>query len=216
MKIPILNRFTGQVIVEVEVDCAVYTTPGVKLGLAVKVALSLKANLRSSDLSCADLTCADLTCANLRSANLSDANLRSSDLRSADLTCADLTCANLSGANLRSANLSGADLSGANLSSADLTCANLPSPTAVLLANWMTLELSASLTADLMEYDAACHPNRSKFDAWAAGGACPYNGVRVQRACNFKESKSLWGRGQLHSAYALMLRLFQESGVRWS
>ncbi|MDO3431139.1 pentapeptide repeat-containing protein [Rhizobium sp. CBN3] len=155
MKFDILNRFSGEVQISAEIDCAADTIPSVKLGLAVKWAIKEKkdlggadlrgadlrganlgsANLGSADLRSADLGGADLGSANLggadlrgadlRGANLGSANLGSADLRSADLGGADLRGANLGSADLRSADLGGADLRGANLGSADLGSADL-------------------------------------------------------------------------------------------
>jgi Pentapeptide repeats (8 copies) len=104
---------------------------------------------------------------------------------------ASLSGASLSGANLFGASLSGANLSGANLFGASLSGANLPSPQIVLSAFWGSL--SDQLTADLMEYDANSHPDRNAFQIWAEGGKCPYDSVKVQRAANFTENKTLWG-----------------------
>ena len=73
----ILNRFNGALIFEAEVNGE---TESIRLGLAVKLAISAKANLYA-----ANLGSANLESANLRSANLRWANLRSADLRSADL-----------------------------------------------------------------------------------------------------------------------------------
>jgi len=173
MQFPIINRFNGTLIIRVEIECGADASHGTKLGLAVRAALSLYANLRSADL---------------RSANLQYANLQSADLQSADLQSA-------------------------NLQYADLQSANLPSPTMVLLANWSG-KLSAQLTADLMEYDASCHPDRDAFTKWANGGDCPYASVHVQRAANFKEIKELWGTGKPCGAYSLMLRLFSEKEIK--
>ena len=61
-----------------------------------------------------------------------------------------------------------------------------------------------------MEYDAGCHPDRSAFDRWAAGGDCPYSGVKVQRAANFTEDRRLWGKGKVCTPYNLMTRLLAE------
>jgi len=158
LKVSILNRFFAKVIITVDIDCEADAPQSLKLGLAVKVALSLKADLTSANLTSANLTSADLTYADLRYANLT-------------------------------------------------------SPTMVLLANW-TGDLTVELTADLMEYDASCHPDRTKFDDWAAGGSCPYDGVKIQRAANFKEVKSLWGQGKLCGAYSLMMRLFTEQEIK--
>ena len=150
--------------------------------------------------------------ANLQSANLRSANLRSADLRSADLQSANLQSANLQSANLRSADLRSANLQWADLQSADLRWANLPSPTIMLLAYWGCV--SDELCADLMMYDASCHPSKKAFDVWAAGGSCPYSHVNIQRACNFTEKKELWGRGKFHTPYSLMLRLFEEKEIK--
>ena len=79
---------------------------------------TMRAELRSANLSGADLRGANLRSADLKSAELRSADLRSADLRSAELRNADLRGANLRGADLRSADLSGAYLSGADLSGA--------------------------------------------------------------------------------------------------
>ena len=79
----------------------------------------------------------------------------------------------------------------------------------MLLASWG--EVSDGLCADLMEWDAFCHNDRAKFDAWAAGGSCPYNGENYRRAANFKEKKGLWGKGKLRSPLDLMRRLIAEN-----
>ena len=94
----ILNRWTNEVQVTAQIDCAPDAPVSLKLGLAVRWAVKEKANLRGADLSGADL---------------SGANLREANLSGADLSGADL-----SGANLRGADLSGADLRGADLSGA--------------------------------------------------------------------------------------------------
>jgi hypothetical protein len=101
--------------ITVEIECAATTPEGVKLGLAVRVAVDRKANLSS----------ANLFGANLFGANLSGANLFGANLSGADLSRANLSRANLSSANLFGANLSGADLSGANLFGANLSSAKI-------------------------------------------------------------------------------------------
>ncbi|MGG7534632.1 pentapeptide repeat-containing protein [Rhizobium sp. 12,4] len=132
MKFDILNRFSGEVQITAEIDCAADTIPAVKLGLAVKWAIKEKKDLGSANLRSADLGSADLGSANLRSADLRSADLRSADLGSAnlygaDLGSADLGSANLRSADLRSADLRSADLRSANLYGADLGSANLRS-----------------------------------------------------------------------------------------
>jgi hypothetical protein len=96
----------------------------------------------------------------------------------------------------------------ANLQSADLQSADLPAPTLVLLASWGAL--SDELTADLMLLDASAHPDTAAFDAWATGGSCPYQGVKVQRIANFTENKTLWGKGKADTIYNLMVRILKE------
>ncbi|MBX4941124.1 pentapeptide repeat-containing protein [Rhizobium binae] len=130
MKFEILNRFSGEVQITAEIDCAADTLPSVKLGLAVRWAIKEKkdlrsANLRSANLRSANLRSANLGGADLRSADLRSANLRSANLRSANLRSADLRSADLYGANLGGADLGSADLYGADLGSADLYGANL-------------------------------------------------------------------------------------------
>jgi hypothetical protein len=131
MKFEIKNRWSGNVQFTAEIEANETTSIWIKIGLAVKWAISNSANLSGANLSGADLSganlrsadlrSADLSGANLSGANLSGANLRSANLRSADLRSADLRSADLRRADLRCADLSGADLSGADLRSADLT-----------------------------------------------------------------------------------------------
>jgi hypothetical protein len=130
MKYTIKNRWTMTAQCEVEIECRADASEGMKLGLAVRVALKLDANFASAYLAGANLADADLSRANLSDANLADANLASAYLAGANLSRANLADANLSsaylaGANLADANLSRADLSRANLSRADLSRANL-------------------------------------------------------------------------------------------
>ncbi len=125
MKFDILNRISGEVQFTAEIDCDDSALPSVKLGLAVRVAVKEKADLRSANLRSADLRSADLRSADLRSANLYGANLYGADLRSANLYGADLRSANLRSADLRSADLRSADLRSANLYGADLYGADL-------------------------------------------------------------------------------------------
>ena len=121
----ILNRLTGEVVFSAEIECRVDELPGVKLGLAVKVATKGSADLSGADLSSADLSSANLSSAYLSRANLSGADLSGAYLSGANLSSAYLSRANLSGANLSGADLSRADLSGADLSRADLSGADL-------------------------------------------------------------------------------------------
>ena len=175
------------------------------------------ANLRGADLRDADLRDADLRDADLWGANLWGANLWGANLWGADLRDADLRGANLWGANLWDANLGGADLRDANLGGANLGGAkwsdatHWPTITAVLLASWG--EVSDDLCRDLMRYDACCHPDPTAFDRWAAGGPCPYDGLKIQRAAHFQEKKELWVPGPVRT-YDLFTRLLAEKLVK--
>ena len=115
MKFEIKNRFTGAVQVTAEIECAEDESVSVKLGLAVKWAISASA----------DLAGANLARANLARANLADAYLARADLSGAYLARANLARANLSGANLADAYLADAYLAGADLADAYLARADL-------------------------------------------------------------------------------------------
>ena len=145
---------------------------------------------------------------------LTEAAAKRADLRGAYLGGAYLGGAYLGGAYLGGAYLGGAYLGGADLGGAYLGGADLPSPTMLLLAHWG--ELTVELTADLMLFDASCHPDPARFDEWAGGGACPYDGVKVQRAASFRERRELWGKGQLCRPYDLMVRVLAEKCPVWS
>ena len=104
---------------------------------------------------------------------------------------------------------------GADLDGADLDGANLPSPTMILMASWGSV--SDLLCRDLMNFDAACHPNPLKFEAWAKGGECPYQGEKVQRAAIFSENRLLWdATAPMCRPYDLMVRLMGEKCPAWT
>ena len=131
------------------------------------------------------------------------------DLSRVNLSGADLSGADLSRVNLRGADLSRADLRGAYLSRADLSEADLPSPTMVLLASWG--QVSDDLCADLMNYDAACHPDPSAFERWVATARCPYEDVKFARSANFGECRGLWEPARpLCRPWDLMVRVIRE------
>ena len=117
--------FSSLLPITVEIECAATTPEGVKLGLAVKVAVGQKADLRGADLRNAVLSGAVLRGADLSGAVLSGAVLRDADLSGAVLSGAVLRGADLSGAVLRDADLRNADLSGAVLRDAVLSGAVL-------------------------------------------------------------------------------------------
>jgi len=80
MQFEIRNRFTDAVQFTAEIDCAADAPMPVKVGLAVRWAVTAKA-----DLSEADLRGAYLREANLSGADLSEANLSGADLRGAPI-----------------------------------------------------------------------------------------------------------------------------------
>ena len=126
----ITSRFSREVMYTAEIECSDCESPALRLGLAVKVAVEERADLRGAVLWGADLRCAVLRGVNLRDANLRGAvlwgaDLRGADLQGADLWGADLRRAYLWGADLRGVNLQGADLRDANLQGANLKGANL-------------------------------------------------------------------------------------------
>ena len=85
----------------------------------------------------------------------------------------------------------------------------------MLLASWGSV--SDALCAELMRFDAFCHPDPTAFDRWAQGGDCPYTGVLVQRAANFTEVRKLWvAEGPMGRPYELMTRLIAEKAPNWA
>lgn len=119
-KFSVPNRFTGAMHFTAEIECQPWSSPAIKLGLAVKWAVKAGADLRGADLSRADLSGAVLSGAFLCNADLGGADLRNADLSNADLRNADLSRADLSRADLSWADLRGADLRGAVLRNAVL------------------------------------------------------------------------------------------------
>jgi hypothetical protein len=117
----IKHRETGAVLFRADLSAEHdRATGGVRLGVAVKLAVKARANLTG-----AYLAHANLAHANLARANLVGADLAGADLVGANLTRADLAGANLAEANLADAYLTDANLTGANLAGADLARANL-------------------------------------------------------------------------------------------
>jgi uncharacterized protein YjbI with pentapeptide repeats len=171
MQFEIRNRRSGAVQITAEIDCAADALLAVKLGLAVKWAVTAKADLRyadlrGADLRYADLRGADLREADLREADLREADLREADLREADLREADLSWANLGGADLSWANLGRADLSWANLGRADLSWADLTGAdlTGADLAGGPVIE---DIHAKV--YAAASQPGALNMNMWHCG-----------------------------------------------
>jgi hypothetical protein len=117
-KVEIRNRWSGEVQFTAEIVCSPDTLPSIKLGLAVKAAYLVDANLVGANLAGAYLVDANLADANLARANLADANLARANLAGAYLAGAYLVDANLAGANLAGAYLVDANLARAYLAGA--------------------------------------------------------------------------------------------------
>lgn len=90
MKYDIHHRWTGNVIVTAEIDCDESASASVKLGLAVRWAVKVRANLWGAYLAGAYLADADLTDANLVDACLAGACLADACLAGACLADANL------------------------------------------------------------------------------------------------------------------------------
>jgi hypothetical protein len=125
VKFEVRNRFTGEVQIPAEIECAEDAPVSVKLGLAVKWAVKTRANLARANLAGADLAGAYLADANLARVDLADANLAGAYLADANLARADLADAYLARAYLADANLAGAYLADADLADAYLARADL-------------------------------------------------------------------------------------------
>jgi hypothetical protein len=116
----LLNRLTGGVLFEADIESDAGTSGAVRLGLAVKAAFKARASLRGADMRGADLRGADLRGADLSGASLRGTDLRGADLRGTDLRGADLSVASLRGTDMRGTDLRGTDLRGTDLRGADL------------------------------------------------------------------------------------------------
>jgi len=147
MKFEIKNRFTGNVQVTAEIECADDERYSIKLGLAVKWAINARAYLAGANLAGAYLAGANLARAYLADANLAGAYLAGANLAGANLAGAYLARANLAGANLAGAYLAGANLAGANLAGANLARANLAG------ANLAGANLADANLADALKID---------------------------------------------------------------
>lgn len=72
---------------------------------------------------------------------------------------------------------------------------------------------SDSLCTDLMNFDAASHPDPKLFIEWAKGGDCPYK-VGISRAITFDENPKLYNpRKKLCTPWNLLMRLFKEKNI---
>ena len=125
IKFDVHTRYSGSVQFTAEINCDADAPLSIKLGLAVRWAISADANLADANLAGAYLAGAYLADANLAGAYLADANLAGAYLAGAYLADANLAGANLADANLAGAYLADANLAGANLADANLADANL-------------------------------------------------------------------------------------------
>jgi hypothetical protein len=81
----LLNRLTGGVLFEADIESDAGTSGAVRLGLAVKAAFKARASLRGADMRGADMRGADLRGTDLRGADLRGMSLRGAYLDGADL-----------------------------------------------------------------------------------------------------------------------------------
>ena len=72
MHFEIKHRWNGSVLWSGEIECAADTSDGIKLGLAIRLAVKARADLTRADLRGADLTDADLRAAKLTGATMPD------------------------------------------------------------------------------------------------------------------------------------------------
>jgi uncharacterized protein YjbI with pentapeptide repeats len=167
MKVQIKHRFTGAVLFEAELN-ATYdsATDAVRLGVAVRLALKVHADLHGASLRGAYLGGADLGGADLHGAYLGGADLHGAYLGGAYLGGADLHGADLGGADLHGAYLGGAYLHGAYLHGADLGGAkwrdNIVLSRAPLFIDG--LKWRVSILDEHMEIGCELH----RIDKWAA------------------------------------------------
>ena len=186
MKYDIHHRWTGNVIVTAEIDCDESASASVKLGLAVRWAVKVRAYLADADLARAYLAGANLAGADLAGANLTRAYLAGANLTRANLADANLTRADLARAYLAGANLTRANLARANLADAYLARANLADACLADACLWGT-------SGNMVEVRSM------QVDLWAVTWTTSFDGeVIVQIGC------------QRHP-----LRLWEKSDPRW-
>jgi hypothetical protein len=179
-------------------------TGGVRLGVAVKLAVKARADLTGAYLARANLAGAYLADANLAGANLAgaylagaylaDANLAGANLAGAYLARAYLADANLAGANLAGAYLARAylaraDLSGANLAGAYLARAYLAD------ANLAGANLAGAYLARANLSGAKGVINAGTPDGWRCVGWVRDGVLRVRAGCRdmtIPEGREYW------------------------
>jgi len=178
-------------------------------GASLRGANLEEVNLGGALLVRANLVGANLVRANLRGANLEEVNLRGANLREADLGGALLVRANLVRANLVRANLIRANLIGANLRGANLRGTRY-SPL-LLLCSISIGEISDSLTAELMKWDAEFRVfGGPSFALWARGsGDCPFDD-HEERAFHFNELREAFEYGPPRMSLPELFRAVME------
>ena len=125
-QVEIKNRWSGAVMFAAELGAEYDNeSASVRMGAAVKLAISARTNLAGTNLADANLAGAYLAGAYLAGANLADANLAGAYLAGANLADANLAGAYLAGAYLAGANLARTNLADANLARTNLADANL-------------------------------------------------------------------------------------------
>lgn len=149
-----------------------------------------------------------------RGASLRGANLEEVNLGGALLVRANLVGANLVRANLRGANLEEVNLRGANLREADLGGANLRGTSyspLLLLCSISIGEISDSLTAELMKWDAEFRVfGGPSFALWARGsGDCPFDD-HEERAFHFNELREAFEYGPPRMSLPELFRAVME------
>lgn len=92
----------------------------------------------------------------------------------------------------------------------DLQDCILPDIEQILLVHWRNL--SDELTSLCIAYDQSLHPNPERFEEWAKGGRCPYDGgYSKYRAIWFQERKECWSPElQPPNVKDLVLRILDE------
>ena len=190
IKFDIKSIWTRTVIFTAEIEVDEGTSYGVKLGLAVKMAVKARADLARADLARANLTDADLTDANLTDANLAGANLAGANLAGANLAGANLTRANLAGANLAGADLTDANLTRANLAGANLAGADLNGVSG--LNDWIKCiqveDWPINYTSEVMQIGCQRHT----FDAWRNFSDAKIRAMDWRRALTFWAKNKDW------------------------
>lgn len=173
------------------------------------------ADLRGIYLGNAYIKGAILSGANCRAVNFKGASLELSNFNEADFLGANLSNTNLYNASFCYANFKCADLSGADFRYAKLNCANIQYCKYDLYSIIQIYFDDPQCVTEAMRHDAANHPEPELFDAWAAGGDCPYNKKGKRLICGFEAKKELWKPGKPElSLYELWLEIAKSLEIK--